>query len=348
LIPFSLKVNVKSNGKKELKNIPKFSEITHDNYKQYVDCSTNAMAIRMGCTTTSDSNEYVVLIDIDNKEDTQTVKNGIIKWKELIKYHTLGLVEDKIIETPTQKTGNHGLHYLFKVTKEKFDLLPASITEISINNIKYSIDFKGKNQFALVEPTNYDGKFYQWIVPYDENIANLPDWLYKILIDQKKHSVKILVAGCKNKNSKTSKLFKPMSKKTIKDIVSDDTDIDEVDDIDDIDDEIFRKNKTFKNDFLEEILSGITGYDDNDIWTNVGMGLKNESSTTYEYFDLWDKWSSKSKTKYEGTNKCKQKWNCFKKIIGGYSIKYLLSELKICDRLLYAKIYKTSEGANRQ
>ena len=102
-----------------------------DDYKDYVCNEDNGMAIRTG--TEIQHKKYIILVDIDNKE-TKSVKNGLTFWKELIK--------DKKITTPTQKTGNGGLHYLFKIPSSIFETLPASGTELEINGTRYAIDFK--------------------------------------------------------------------------------------------------------------------------------------------------------------------------------------------------------------
>ena len=104
------------------------------------------MALRTGLVV----NDYhVVLIDIDDKNENG-ILNGMSKWNILIKH--------KNINTPTQKTGNNGLHYLFKVPSNIFEILPASITGLYIEGKKYSINFKGKNQFVIVEPSEYQTK----------------------------------------------------------------------------------------------------------------------------------------------------------------------------------------------
>jgi hypothetical protein len=334
-IPFNLSIDTKDNGKKILKNIPTFSDIKNNNYSNYINDNLNGMGLRMGCMI---DNHYIILIDIDNKEDgVNDVKNGLTKWKELIKG------KDAII-TPMQKTGNNGLHYLFKVDADTFENLPASITELVISGVKYSIDFKGKNQFMLVEPSKYDGKVYKWLTKYDTEIQDLPSWLLWLIIKHEKEKVLI----------KVSKVFK--ASKTIKDKIDDtDTDIDdnvvginnnEINDEEDDEDidnevEIFKTHiaPTFKKDFLQNILSGLKGFDDLDEWTHIGMALKNESMQHKdEYFSLWDDWSRQSTVKYDGEDICKKKWNSFKKTRGGYSIKYLLTLLKIYDKELHAKM----------
>ena len=109
-----------------------------------------------------------------------------------------------------------------------------------------------------------------------------------------------------------------------------------------INDKMFNKIEpkiNFKYQLLENILSGINTYDDLHEWTNIGMALKNESIDDTEYFDLWDKWSSQSVSKYDGTSACKKKWGSFRKM-NGYSIQYLLKLLKMQNKTKYKDIQK--------
>lgn len=107
-----------------------------------------------------------------------------------------------------------------------------------------------------------------------------------------------------------------------------------------INDKIFKvEQKNFKYKLLENILSGINTYDDLQEWTAIGMALKNESCDDIEFFDLWDKWSSQSVLKYDGTVLCKKKWGSFKKM-NGYSIQYLLKLLKTQNNTKYKEIKK--------
>ena len=106
--PFTLNIATKDNNKKYLKNIPKFSDITCENCNNYIDNNMNGFALRVGVLV---DDYYIILIDIDDKEDTKDTKNGMTKWNLLI--------QDKKIKTPTQKTGNNGLHYIFKVSDPK-------------------------------------------------------------------------------------------------------------------------------------------------------------------------------------------------------------------------------------
>jgi len=178
LIPFSINL-ISTNNKKQFTFIPQFSQITEKNYSQFINNTNtnkmNGLALRLG--TIVDNDYYVILLDIDNKEDNEEMKNGMTKWKELI--------QNKNIVTMTQKTGNNGLHYLFKINKKQYETLPATITGLNIDGVKYSIDFKNKNQFVIVEPTKYGDKTYKWI-NIDEKIEIIPEWIYEMLCNNKK------------------------------------------------------------------------------------------------------------------------------------------------------------------
>jgi hypothetical protein len=152
-----------------------YNNINQENYINFIDNSMNGMAIRTGCLI--DEKYYLILIDIDNKE-TETVKNGLHKWEELIK--------GKKINTPTQKTGNGGLHYLFKVSQSLYDKLPSSGTELVIDNEKYAIDFKAKNQFMIVEPSTYNNKTYKWTTKITTEVQEMPEWLVNIIYTEYK------------------------------------------------------------------------------------------------------------------------------------------------------------------
>ena len=58
------------------------------------------------CTGKKNCPQPVFVIDIDNKSDSSSYKNGMNKWKELLEEH--GEIDTSIAETP-----NGGLHYYF-------------------------------------------------------------------------------------------------------------------------------------------------------------------------------------------------------------------------------------------
>ena len=129
--------------------------------------------------TKLDDDNYVILVDVDNKNGT------VDKWLDLLKQHQ----KTTKIKTPTAITGNDGIHYLFKVPSELYKNLQNAYTGLNVDGLKLDIDIKCDNGLQLAEPTKYkslDGttKAYTWhkdsIYKYD--IMTLPTWLYKIII----------------------------------------------------------------------------------------------------------------------------------------------------------------------
>ena len=283
LVPFTINVKQKDDGKKELKNIPKFLDITTDNYDDYIDNRMNGMAIRMG-QQIKDTTDYVVLIDIDNKDD-DNVQNGMTKWKEIIK--------GKKINTPTQKTGNDGLHYLFRVSEEDFMKLPNAVTQMIIDENRYSIDFKGKNGFMIVEPTNYENKNYKWTTSYDTYIQMMPKWMLKILMCQdKKKSADIIIKNIPDNTILTK------------------NDISE---------------KQFTLDELEQYIYVLdkNRADNYEQWLEVGFCLYNINKDSLY---VWKKFSKQSKKYNE--KECDEKWKTFKTNKDGLKIGSLLYWLR--------------------
>ena len=179
LIPFSFIIFENEQNNKKIKSIPLHGGFIKYN-ENYIN-SYNGLAIKTG--TKIDDDNYLILVDIDNKNGT------INKWYEILQFHNGK--NKKTFKTPYALTGNNGLHYLFKISQEKFNKIQPSYLKISINNKKLDIDIKCYNQMCIAEPTkykSYDGKIikkYQWLNDsiYKHNIMNLPEWLYKELIN---------------------------------------------------------------------------------------------------------------------------------------------------------------------
>ena len=181
LIPFSCKVNeiLKNNEtipKKSLSNLPSHSTITK--FSSTLINSYNGLCLKMGKKI--DDDNYVILLDIDNKNDT------VDKWFEIVKKHQ----KTKKFKTPTAITGNDGLHYLFKVPEKLFQKLQNSYTGLNIDGVKIDIDVKGYNGLQLAEPTRYNAlnnetKSYKWYndTIYKYDIMTIPTWIYKIIIN---------------------------------------------------------------------------------------------------------------------------------------------------------------------
>ncbi len=83
-----------------------------------------------------------------------------------------------------------------------------------------------------------------------------------------------------------------------------------------------------KQNIYAQILSRLNLYDDENHWVRIGMALRNESNPDDELFDIWDKWSQQSETKYEGTTKTKKKWDGFILKIRGFHVNWLLDLIK--------------------
>jgi hypothetical protein len=174
--------------KKKAKEIPAgYTLLTEPLVNKHHNCYCLLMGTELPDNKQSSKQDtyYLIGLDIDNKE-TATTKNGIGKIKELFKIHKYKP------NTPKAKTGNNGLHYLFKVNENELQQLKSSYTELRIDNEKYAIDAKIKNQLLYVEPTVYQSgsetKHYQWINKNFDSIERLPTFLYNILLSQ--HSLK--------------------------------------------------------------------------------------------------------------------------------------------------------------
>jgi hypothetical protein len=191
LIPFSCVIeevlNNDSHPKKELKKMPQHGALqAFDNnlIKTY-----NGLCLKMGIQLKG-NDEYLILIDVDNKNGTMAM------WQELLQRH------QKIpFRTPTATTGNNGLHYLFKVSHEQLQQMQSAYTGLMIDGVKYDIDVKARNGVQLAQPTRYtavDGsiKKYQWIKDtiYKYDIMKLPQWLYSIIINSNNNSSRTIIS----------------------------------------------------------------------------------------------------------------------------------------------------------
>ena len=83
-----------------------------------------------------------------------------------------------------------------------------------------------------------------------------------------------------------------------------------------------------KQNIYAQILSRLDLYESEEHWANIGMALRNESDHKYELFNVWDKWSRQSKTKYKGTAETKKKWDYFIFKDDGFHVNWLLTLVK--------------------
>ena len=188
-VPFSLNISWnETKQKKELKNVPSFASIeSYD--KIHIKSKYNACGLRTGMKLptlkTDKIDYYLIALDIDNKQDDNKL-NGLTKWTEIITNNNFQSITD--IKTPIQQTQSGGYHYLFKVSAEQLAINGASITDLTIDEQKYSIDLKATNQFIFVEPTKInDTRFYKWIQsPATVPIMILPNFIYNLILNHKK------------------------------------------------------------------------------------------------------------------------------------------------------------------
>jgi hypothetical protein len=201
LVIYSCKIGWdKKNNKKILHNFPKQDIKEMRNYNHdYIDENKNGYLMKMG-EKLQDEN-ILVGLDIDNKEDhIETinkkdieVKNGLTKWIEILNNNNIDNIES--LDTCIQKTGNNGYHYLFKLNNNDYSKL-KTINGLYINEIKYSIDFKAKNQALIVEPSYYyndkkELKEYKWIKsPEKQSIQYMPLFVYNMLLNSKAPVIK--------------------------------------------------------------------------------------------------------------------------------------------------------------
>jgi P4 family phage/plasmid primase-like protien len=353
-VPFTMDIYIGDNGKKKLRNCPKHGSINKTNYAQFVSNQHNAMAIKTGLQYGNNDDYFYVLIDVDDKNEDGKY-NGLKKWNEMLE-------DQNEINTPTQKTGNKGLHYLFKVTKNVFEKLPCSITDMMIDGKIYTIDFKGSNQFMLVEPTKYANKTYKWATNFTEDLEEMPKWILNILMKQKEvinkasKLIKNVSIQIKNNNFDTQKNITKKSSKAVSSPIKNKTtmkkstknkieiDFDSEDsfeleknDIIDLDKDYLEKDNSghdsncdeFEDD-IEKILDILSDdrVNNRNKWIEVGFALYN--ATKGHGLSYWTTWSKKS-PKYDKTE-CMKLWPGFKNnknnsdILTMGSIKYWCKE----------------------
>ena len=196
---FEISINPKTGKKVFLNFTTPFSTIEKYSDK-HIDKRKAGYGIRMGM---KHGDKYIIGFDVDNKIGQY---NGLTKWTELLNKHYTIKDTDKIInidesyntefhklqhdkillylDTPIQKTGNNGYHYLFLVSEEQLKAIGGGILGLYVEDSseKYSIDIKATNGYLACEPSKYKNKFYKWLkAPYDTNILDIPDWLFEII-----------------------------------------------------------------------------------------------------------------------------------------------------------------------
>lgn len=275
LIPFSATIDWDNNKqKKETKFNYKWSNVTKNNCHKYIDANKNALCLLVGKEIKKDY--HLIVVDIDNKPNTETELNGLDKWNQLTYIYG-------DIQTPKVRTGHGGLHYYVTVHKSIINNLPAKKTKMIIDDKTYGIDLLIKDQFIYAPPSNYmaDGKSlsYKWIdEPWNMKFMECPKWLVNIILDNTKKNI----LKQKDKNMVVDKnivIDKPIVK--ISNI--------ELKELDSL---------------LDMIRHDI--WDNRDDWIRIGLIIFNMGGS----FELWCKYAQKS-SKFDINDSCKQ-WNSFK------------------------------------
>ena len=202
LIPFGCGIGWNTQTKKkELILQLNWINATNENYKDFIKDTqykskkkeiiniSNGLCVRMG-TRTKDG-YYIIGLDIDNKIDTPEVKNGLLKWKDLLNDNNI--LNYVSIDTLIQQTGNKGFHYFFLATEEQYKNI-KNITGLNIDGVEYSIDLKAnENSFLIVEPTQYKDEYdnnKHYVFLNNNKIALLPEWIYNLIkIKEKKEKI---------------------------------------------------------------------------------------------------------------------------------------------------------------
>jgi hypothetical protein len=323
LIPFSFKLGTKANGQKDISELP-----THGDILKYTPSLINknktGHAIRTG---TAYKDKFIIGIDIDNKPNNELCLDGLTKWKELMNINytiteeaieininnTFDInnicidKELKFLNTPTQKTGNGGYHYLFLVDAEMVQIIKGGCTGLNIDNSfkKYAIDVKLNNGFLISEPSKYDNKFYKWIkAPTDTPILDIPIWLFNIIKENKEPTKKAIIKQAENEIQKKA--------------INKDAPMQYAD-----------------NDIIYQYINciSINRYNSYGEWIKILQVFKNNNLS----FDVFLQLTRRSKF-YETDEYIINKWNSFKQN-NGYSLKTLYSMAKNDNVKEFNKIY---------
>jgi len=308
LVVFSIDVKHKKHTsgiyKKKIIFPPKWTEFTLDNTK--INEKLNGLAIITGKTNN------IIVIDIDNKDH----------WNKILKEN-----KQKDPDTVKAVSGSGGIHFYFKYDE--------SLEEIKSKDHcfskEYDIDIKTNGGCIIAPPTKYYNKNTEKDVEYiwensilDYELAELPDWIRKLLLENK-----------------------TVKKKTVKkkDIKSDEQSKDDLDSSDEIIDltniDMISKddeNIKFTEVDIELLVNMLESHrnDSYDSWLSVGMCLFNIDR---DYKVIWRKWSRKN-PKYD-EDEFEKKWKSFKKTKDGLKIGSLLRWAKQDNPIKYEDFMRT-------
>lgn len=225
----------------------------------------NALAILTGETS------GLFVVDIDD----------VKYWDDLLKMH--GKNEP---ETVKVKTASGGYHFYFKYTEDLDLLFKKNAGDIKINGQSSHIDIRSTGGCIIAPPTkyynkNFSGKEtkYEWERDIENfEIEEIPDWLVEILLDKK------------NKKKIENIVEKVDKKRKI------------------IDEDIEIKQEPIKNEkrsrivnFTHRLIDNLNSdyFDSYHEWWKVSSYLKKYTKIdNYNYYDLFNDFSEKSKKKY--------------------------------------------------
>lgn len=213
----------------------------------------------------------IIVIDIDKvKKDDE--KDGMEKWEQMMKEHGE-------IKTLKAKTPSGGYHYFFKYNSD------AEMFKGTTKVGGYSIDIRSDGNQVLVYPSGYENKgSYLW--ESDEEITEMPKWLYEFLVD----------ATFKQVSTKPSKKKK-------KDKNNNEIDVSKIrEEFYVIEEEQIRQCRYLLNKLPPRY------HDNYDLWRDVGFAL---SYTSEKFLPLFIEFSRKS-AKFKSEDDCISFWNSIK------------------------------------
>ena len=227
--------------------------------KEITPITLDKTGIGLLCGCEYETNKYIVLIDIDNKQN-ENIKNGFDLWN-------LWKNEDKTIDDTIKETtpSGKGYHYYYYVSKSQIEKLKNAYTTLSYNDNVYAVDAKIKKQFSIIAPSyfmvNNKKLSYNFVGPElwnKSNIRKLPKIIYDTLINNtiKKNVIASEINETTEKNND--------------------------------------KNFTIKYniDVIRNILKYIGKNDDYTRWQKIGCIIKN---LNYQAFDCYNEWCKSAK-----------------------------------------------------
>ena len=149
---------------------------------KYNDTSGKYYSLLMG--KEYQPNRFVLLIDIDNKEEKGTI-NGI---------EFMNLLNLDQYQAPKQSTPSGGFHFLFYFDEKQKQLIKSSGTTMQYEGKVYNVDFKFTNQLCNCAPSKIDNYGeYTWLNPEKlGDIPKLPEKLFALISNKPAPLKKIL------------------------------------------------------------------------------------------------------------------------------------------------------------